>query len=263
MKQSALGLTGADLILYEYPFNESMRTLLRLETLFDHLGQLLARDEPLDHHFALATLFEIIDVAARADLKTDLMKELERQRQQFNGFRGNPAIAEDVLDTVLAQLDSAFDNLNHMSGKAGSALAQNDWLMTLRSRIAIPGGTCEFDLPSYHAWQHRPVEARRTDLERWAATLRPVHDALALVLGLVRDTGSPQMMVARAGQFQQSLPSGRLYQLLRVRLDPALGLIPEISGHRLLISVRLMRADEEQRLRPSGEDASFELTICG
>ena len=25
--------------------------------------------------------------------------------------------------------------------------------MSIRSRISIPGGTCEFDLPAYYAWQ--------------------------------------------------------------------------------------------------------------
>ena len=54
---------GRALILYEYPFNESIRTMLRLEHLFDRLGQLIVRDAPVDHHFALATLFEIMDVA--------------------------------------------------------------------------------------------------------------------------------------------------------------------------------------------------------
>jgi cell division protein ZapD len=70
-------------VLYEYPFNESIRTMLRLEHLFDRLGQLLPRDAPVDHHFALATLFEIMDVASRADLKSDLLKELERHRASW------------------------------------------------------------------------------------------------------------------------------------------------------------------------------------
>ena len=74
-----------DLVLYEYPFNESIRTMLRLEHLFDRLGQLMARDTAMDHHFALATIFEVMDVASRADLKADLLKELERHRTQFNG----------------------------------------------------------------------------------------------------------------------------------------------------------------------------------
>jgi cell division protein ZapD len=38
--------------------------------------------------------------------------------------------------------------------------------------------------------------------------------------------------------------------------------VPEISGHRLLVAIRLMRQDGDGRLKPSGADASFELTLC-
>jgi hypothetical protein len=50
------------LILYEYPFNERIRTLLRLEDLFERLDFFLAQEHPLQHHVALTTLFEIVDV---------------------------------------------------------------------------------------------------------------------------------------------------------------------------------------------------------
>ncbi|MES7349216.1 cell division protein ZapD, partial [Cutibacterium acnes] len=60
------------MILYEYPFNERIRTYLRLEHLLLRLGELLARAHPLDHHFAIQTLFEIMEVGARADLKSEI-----------------------------------------------------------------------------------------------------------------------------------------------------------------------------------------------
>ena len=44
--------------------------------------------------------------------------------------------------------------------------------------------------------------------------------------------------------------------------DPALGLVPEISGHRLIVSIRLMRPDGDGRLKPAGEDHPFELALC-
>ena len=141
------------LILYEYPFNEGIRTMLRLEHLFDRLGQLIARDAAVDHHFALATLFEILDVSSRADLKSDLLQELEKHKLQFSSYRGNPSISEAALDEVTAKIDHAFNGLNQLQGKAGAALSSNEWLMSIRSRISIPGGTCEFDLPAYYAWQ--------------------------------------------------------------------------------------------------------------
>jgi cell division protein ZapD len=250
------------LVLYEYPFNESIRTMLRLEHLFDRLGRLLPRDEAVDHHYALATLFEIMDVSSRADLKSDVLKDLERQRTQFNSYRGNPAIAEDALDDVIRRIDHAFDGLNTLAGKAGQSLNSNEWLMSIRSRISIPGGTCEFDLPAYYAWQQLDPARRRADLNGWVGTMMPLAEALKLVLALLRDSGVPHKVMSQGGQYQQSLPAGRVYQLLRLRIDPSQQLVPEISGHRLMVLVRLMRQDAEGRLRPAGADASFELTLC-
>ena len=250
------------MVLYEYPFNESIRTMLRLEHLFDRLGQLIARDAPVDHHFALATIFEIIDVASRADLKSDLLKELERHKSQFSAYRGNPAISEAALDEVVGRIDHAFNALNNLQGKAGHALTTNEWLMSIRSRINIPGGTCEFDLPSYYAWQQLPAPRRRTDLLQWISSLTPLAEALAVLLGLLRDTGVPHRAVAPAGQYQQSLPQNKQYLLLRVKLHPEDELVPEISGHRLMVSIRFMKADAEGRLRPVVTDCSFELALC-
>lgn len=250
------------MILYEYPFNERIRTYLRLEQLFRRLAELVSRSHALDHHFAIQTIFEIMDVASRADMKSDVLKDIDRQKLQLNGFRGNPAISEEVLDGVIGKLDACFTALSQLHGKTGHALTENDWLMSVRSRIGIPGGTCEFDLPAYYHWQHSSVEARQRDLHHWALSLAPLADAIVLLLKMLRDSGSAQKMLAVNGQLQQNLPQGRTFQLLRLRIDPTTGLIPEISGNRLMFSVRLMRQGEDGRLHLAQEDGAFELTLC-
>jgi cell division protein ZapD len=203
-----------------------------------------------------------MDVAARADLKSDVMKDLDRQKQTLNGYRGNPNIAESVLDQVVGKLDRCFTALNNLPGKAGQSLTENDWLMSIRSRVGIPGGTCEFDLPGYYAWQHHDAHVRQSDLERWASTLAPLAESVQVLLKLLRDSGTPQKVVATHGQLQQNLPQGRSFQLLRLRMDPTLGLVPEISGNRLMLSVRLMRQESADRLQASNDSAQFELTLC-
>ena len=250
------------MILYEYPFNERIRTYLRLEHLFRRLAELVPRTHPLDHHFALTTMFEVMDVAARADLKSDVLKDLERHKSVLMGYRGNPSISQEVLEDVIQQLDNCFAALHNQPGKAGHSLTENDWLMSLRSRVSIPGGTCGFDLPAYYAWQHKSADERRRALGTWASTLAPLAESVQHLLKMLRDSGTPQKIMAMAGQFQQNLPQGRTFQLLRLRIDPSLDLIPEISGNRLMVSVRLMRQGEDDRLHQASDDASFELTLC-
>ncbi len=250
------------MILYEYPFNERIRTYLRLEHLFLRLTELVSRDQALDHHYALTTLFDVMDVGARADLKSDVLKDLDKQKHILEAYRGNPAIAQGVLENVLDQLDNCFAALNSLPGKAGQSLTENDWLMSIRSRVGIPGGTCEFDLPAYYAWQHKTSIQRRADLNRWVSTLTPLADSIHVLLKLLRDSGTPQKVIAAAGQFQQNLPQGKAFQLMRLALDSTLELIPEISGNRLMVSIRFMTHGEDDRLHARTTDTAFEIALC-
>ncbi|MGL5632535.1 MAG: cell division protein ZapD, partial [Azovibrio sp.] len=89
------------MITYEYPFNERIRTLLRLEDLFEKVAYFSKQEGSAESHVALTTVFEVLDVAGRADLKMDMIQELERQRQTLMGYRNNPDISEEALSGAL------------------------------------------------------------------------------------------------------------------------------------------------------------------
>ncbi|HLT26306.1 MAG TPA: cell division protein ZapD [Zeimonas sp.] len=249
------------MILYEYPLNERVRTLLRLEDLFDRLEFFARREHPLDHHVALGTLFEVLDVAGRADLKSDLLQELERQRQTLLAFRSSPEVSQDALDRILGEIDEALGALGAATGKSGQHLRDNEWLMSIRSRMFIAGGACEFDLPSYYAWQHRPAEARRNDIAAWAAPFRPMYDSLTIVLRLLRESAQRTQLTAQSGSYQQPL-AGKTYQMVQVRLDPSLGAIPEISANKYLLWIRFTLRNGDVRPRPAEGNIDFELGLC-
>ena len=99
------------MILYEYPFNESIRTQLPLERLFSRFSALCQREEPTDHHFALASLFEIMDVASQMDVRADIIKNLERHQSLFLSYQGNPQVSENTLTQVLDQITDVVDVL--------------------------------------------------------------------------------------------------------------------------------------------------------
>ena len=109
------------MITYEYPLNERIRTLLRLEDLFERSRHFVARSDPQDHHMALLTLFEILEVASRAELKSDLLQELERQKQVLLSFRNNPEIAEEALAGVLRDIEQAAGAASAPSCRRASA----------------------------------------------------------------------------------------------------------------------------------------------
>ena len=125
------------MIVYEYPFNERIRTLLRLEDLYEKFVFFLHQESPHQHHIALATIFEMLEVAGRADLKSDLLQELERQKQILLAYQSNPNVEPEMLNAILAEVDQASSALSAAQGKTGQNIRDNEWLMSIRGRTII------------------------------------------------------------------------------------------------------------------------------
>ena len=249
------------MISYEFPLNERIRTLLRLEDLYERITHFIDRGTGDDHHAALGVLFEILEVAGRADLKADLLQEMERQKRLLSGLRNNPEISEDALDAVLDEIEHANDELLALSGKVGQHLRDNEWLMGIKQRACIPGGTCEFDLPSYHYWLQQDVTLRRNYLKAWLGPLLPIREGLIIVLKLLRESGKTHHYTAQHGNFQQ-MQGGRMAQMLRISLDEKLPCLPEISANKYALNIRFIAANYAARSTLFDQDVPFDLTFC-
>ena len=165
---------------------------------------------------------------------------------QLNAYRDNPSVSQQTLQTLLTELDQAFQMVSNQNSRLGQSLSETEWIGSLKNRAGIPGGTCSFDLPAYHAWQQRPADERRSDLQRWAKPLEALNACTNLLLRLLRDNGQLQRVMATKGQYQQNLPQGR-YQMMRIVVTSDLNLVPEVSGNRMMAWVRF------QRLMPDGK----------
>jgi cell division protein ZapD len=249
-------------IRYEHPLNERIRTLMRLEDLYRRAQFFASRTEAPDHHAALLALFEITDVAARADLKTDILQELERQKQLLGALRNNPAIETRVLEALLGDIEKASAALLGQTGKAGAHLRENEWLMTIKQRTAIPGGVCEFDLPAYHYWLNADPAARQNDLKAWLDPFLPIHAGLAIILRLLRDNGRASRQTAYRGVFQLMLTTSKVAQLLRLSVENNVPCVPEISANKYALNIRFIGVTGMDRGTVFDRDVEFELMFC-
>ncbi len=250
------------MIRYEHPLNERVRTLMRLEDLFGRVGHFASQDAAPDHHAALLALFEIADVAARADLKTDLLQELERQKQMLGPLKNNPQIDQQMLESLLAQIDGVNVQLLGQAGKVGAHLRDNEWLMAIKQRTAIPGGVCEFDLPAYHWWLHQDPGARRNDLKGWIEPFAPIRAGSAIVLKLLRDNGRASRHIAHRGVFQLMLTTTKVAQLLRLSVPKEHSCVPEISANKYALNIRFLGVSGLDRGTVFDRDVEFDLMFC-
>ena len=109
--------------------------------------------------------------------------------QRLSGIATNARRYADEARAYRADIDRAVSDLFQTSGKTGQELRENDWLMGIKQRSAIPGGVCEFDLPSYHYWLHHSPQTRRQDLETWLAPFLAMEDGVGIILRILRESG--------------------------------------------------------------------------
>lgn len=250
-------------VCYEQPLNERMRLLLRLEFLFRQVAQPRDVTSVWDSQLALWGLSDILGLSARSDLRSELLKELERHGKTLNRLRQLPGVDETALAGVLQDIRQAGDRLHNLDNPALDNLRRHDLLRAIRQRLTVPGGVCEFDVPALHFWLQQATAVRMQQLADWLQPFQPVQQAVALVLRLVRDCALPRAQVARQGLFQQPLDSTAPNQLVRILLPAGGTVFPEVSGNRHRFAIRFLeQPDPGQRPVQTAADVEFQLVCC-
>ena len=248
---------------YEQPVSERMRTFMRLEFLYQ---QMLYNSE-LESNWAtratVAGLLEIMAILSRGDLRSEVHKELDYQLDMLQRYQSQPGVDTGRLDSLIRNLIENRAEIDAIGTQYLQPLKESDFLNAIKNRSAIPGGTCEFDLPEYSHWLRQPYGRRQEDLLAWIGAIRPICDAVSEVLWLVRESAQPADKVAINGMYQHNMQKDAQCRLLRVNLPNGSKLYPEISGSQHRFTVRFLEwSTVDSRAVQTGHDVPFTLSIC-
>jgi cell division protein ZapD len=250
-------------VVYEQPLNERMRTFLRLEFLYTQALYHLETPNAWSSRSAVAGLLEILAITARGDVRGDILKELERHVQALNEFQSRPGVDPGRLRSVMSNLMRLRAELMGAGANFLQPLRDSEFLNAIKHRSAIPGGTCEFDLPDYNFWLSRPAAARVAALNEWMKLIRPIGDSVAELLWVTRQNARPREETATSGVFQIQFERENPTQLMRIVLPAESDLFPEISGSQHRCSLRFLTW-RDISLRPvqTDQDVTFMLICC-
>jgi cell division protein ZapD len=248
---------------YEQPLSERMRTFLRLEFLYQQMLYNGEREADWASRATIATLLDMLAILSRGDVRSDVHKELDCQLAQLERYQSQPGVDGGRLDTLIHNLAASRAELGRIGTSFLQPLKDSEFLSAIKHRSAIPGGTCEFDLPVYSHWLRQPFARRQQDLETWVSAVRPVCDAVTELLWLIRESAQPTDRVAMNGMYQHSMQKDAKCRLLRVSLSNGGSLFPEISGSQHRFTVRFLEwSTVDSRAIQTGHDVPFKLSVC-
>lgn len=251
-----------DQTVFEHPLTEKCRTWLRLSHLFEQFDFHRPHAEEWHARAAVAALLDVANVLARADIKSELLKELDRYRQSLARMADTPGVDTERLEQVLYNLQHACEGVRDVNGQLGQALRSSDFLNSIVQRSSIPGGSFDFDLPQFHYWLQMAHDDRAAQLETWRREVAVVQNAVELLLGLIRNSAEPTHEQADGGFFQRSLPGNVAAQLVRVTIRSSDGMFAEISGGKHRFSVRFLDCADWQHPVQVDQTVPFALSVC-
>ena len=250
-------------ITYEFPLNERIRVFIRLEKLFLQLDHFLAGNTVWDKRAAINILLDILMIFGRNDLKSEILKELDRHATTLNLISNSEGVNTPKLEKILQELDRISKDLYAASGKIGIAVMESDLFQSISQRSSIPGGSCSFDLPEFHYWLEQDESNKLKDLDRWTRPFNTIKTAIDLILSFIRESSVPKAYIAEAGFFQLSLDQNQPYQLLRISLDRSIPGFAEISGGKHRFSIRFLASSSDgNRPIQCNDKIPFNLTCC-
>lgn len=252
-----------DKILYEQPLNERIRTLLRLEYLFQQAAWHLESQSEWDSRATLACVLEILEIFGNTNLKSEVLKELDRHASSLKRHEQNPEVDHSQLSGLLDTINTHVESVRDINGQIANELKTSEFLVSIKQRSAIPGGTCDFDLPAFHYWLQQPAKERTRDLAQWLSHFDAIGQAIQMILTLTRNSTPMKLTLATAGVYQRTLDPNLPCQLVRIALPPGLPYFAELSGGRHRFTARFLEfSTNEKRARQTDQDVEFELACC-
>lgn len=252
----------SDKILYEQPFNELTRACLRIEFLHSQAKFHMAAKNYWGDRATLRYIIELLQVLDRPDLKSKLTKELMRLKSSFERLSEQTNVDLNKLQDTRDQVSEQLNYLESFHGKIAVELHDDQFLSSIRSSLAKPGGSSNVDLPLYHFWLQQDSDIRHQHLQRWFAKLDPISQTIESLLRIVRSSARAKTVTAENGFYQTLLDASLPYQLVRVLVAKNQQVYPEVSVGRHRLSLRFLTADIGQRPQQAKKDISFRLTCC-
>ena len=248
---------------FEQPLSERMRTFLRIEFLYQqvrfHAGDLTG----FSARAAVATLLEILAILGRGDIRSEVLKELERHAGLLSGYARQRGVDLERVELLLHNVEALRSALADSGLQFMHSVKKCEFLNVIRHRSTIPGGTCMFDLPDYAYWLRLPLAERAGQFDDWTRELRPVCDAVSEVLWLTRQANEPVERVAVGGMYQYHMDRSERPTLVRVVVPQDAGAFPAISAGKHRFTVRFVTWEGiDIRPKQVGKDVRFLLTLC-
>lgn len=251
--------------VYEHPFGERIKLLLKLEVVFNQaIEHKKARDE-YETQMCLDALFALLNVTNRYELRSVMLKELERINSMLMQLKRSEEVIPDKVEQTIVELEHCKSILHGLDSKHIDRLRNIEFLNTIKLRNIHETGSFLFEIPELRYWLLQNSDRRASQIQHWLDDFMPFKETTDFLLHLIRDSADPEHHTAKNGVYIKTLDSkSNIHQLLRIKVNKKHNVYPSISGDGYRFVIRFMEQNQADiRAKQASVDIDFCLEACG
>lgn len=251
--------------IYEHPFGERIKLLLKLEIIFSQAIFHQKAANQYETQMCLDALFSLLNLTKRYELRSELLKELERIKNMLLQLKRVDDVSDHKIDDTLKSLSHCSRVLHGLDSKHIDNIRNIEFLNKVKLRNIHETGSYLFEIPELQYWLLQPTEQRERQITQWLEGFMPFKTAIDFLLKLIRDSAEPESVVAENGVYIKTLDSRAVnHQLLRIIIDERHNVYPSVSGNEYRFVVRFMQQKHaDERALQSKDNIQFQLSSCG
>jgi len=245
---------------YEFPLTEFIRTVLKIDRLGRFFDSSISYNTEEEIRNLVMRALELYSLIARAELKNELIKEVDKRSLRLNRLKNIPEINQLALKETIASLQTALKELKTIPTDSYSRPLPY-LIDAVKQRQSIPGGQFEFDIPGFQYWLGQGTEKCKSQIMDVLSGLNPITKTVSLLLDLIRNSAIATTETAINGVFQ--ITASNDSELIIIQPPENNNIYPEISGGRHRVFIRFMEfTDMNHKTNQTNKDVSFLLKTC-
>lgn len=252
-------LSDNQVTVYEEPVHERIRKFLRIEMLFNRINYLKDKESEHESYSSAVALTELYEMLTRADLKAELIRDLESHNAFFKKIResNKPGTDSSKLNSILEKQESHLSFLYSIEANYLNYLNKDELFQTI-----IKYSKNSIHPSSLIYWLSRDSLSRENQINLWLEPINFINQSVEFLLTTIRKSVVPVDQLAKNGFFTDKLDSKKNILLIRVALTSDHYFFPSISVGKQRFSIRFMTQNDENKFIPHKLDVEFFLSCC-
>jgi len=223
------------MIEYEFPLNERIRKFLRIEEIFKKMEIQMLNKKEFSAHTCFSTYFDIMSCVSRADIKVELIQEIEKQRLKLKS-----KIKTKKNIKIQAQLNKIRLTLENAKVISGFNFGSDKFLHELKIRSDSPFGIVSTDFPEFQFWlESTSIADRKSYFRSKLNDFNSIRMAIITLMNILRNNVVANSIETKTEEVQCKLNPLLKNDLVIITIPTKLKCFPNISANKYAVNIHL------------------------